>query len=410
VGLYVFPDFFVSKCDKCEKSTWRTLSNVYCKQSVNVTLGFTSIVIGGFLASDVIAQRYSPAGLCAITNNSTYESITLPIALGGDYPSGSTQSISITVGDTEQPGGGQAATGDNENVVILLDTDNNGTPELLNTAACNYNQAAAPPGCTVTQNISIPTVTEDTTYRGRVMLSYNDTNPANGCGNNGFGDSQDFILVANVQETITLTDVSAPEDGGPIVVTATLSHDVRDASGFVSFTVDYQTLNGTATIANNDFVSAFGTLTFNGQAGDTETFTITPVTDPTPEGDEVLTVELLNLSNITHGIDISDTATVTLIEDDTEVALDLVKTVSNINPKVGDTVIFTLQVNNAGPSDAVDAVVQDTVPAGFATVTPLSAPIGSAFSISGNSIDWTSINIPAGGSVSATFSAVVLAP
>lgn len=356
------------------------------------------------------AQRYTPAALCAITNNTSYESLTLPLGIAAEYPSGSVQSISVTVGDTEQAGAPTAGNGDTEFVVLLLDIDNDGTPESLANASCTFDTAAVPPGCVVTQNLVIPTVTEDTTFRGRVMLSYGSADPANGCGANSYGDSEDILLVADVQELITLSDVSAPEDGGPITVSATLSHDVSDASGFVSFTVDYFTGDGTATLADNDYTAASGSLTFNGQAGDVQTFTITPTADIVPEGDQTIIVGLQNLSNSTHGIDISDTATITLLEDDTEVALTIAKSVDDPSPNIGSTILFTLQVNNAGPDDAVAAFVQDILPAGFTSVTPVSAPGSSSLTVSGNTIDWTGIDVPAGSSVSATFSAVVLAP
>ena len=100
----------------------------------------------------------------------------------------------------------------------------------------------------------------------------------------------------------------------------------------------------------------------------------------------------------------------TLIEDDAEVELDLVKTVSDNSPNIGDTVIFTLQVNNVGPSAAVNAVVQDIVPAGFSSIAPVTAPSGSAFSVSGNTINWTGVDLPVNGNATATFSAVVLPP
>ncbi len=361
-------------------------------------------------ASHVSAARYTPALLCAATDNSSYESITTPIAIGGEYPSASTQSISIAVGDTEVPGGNQASTGDTENVIILLDTNNDGIPEVLSNTSCTYNQAATPAGCLTSQNITIPTVSEDTTFRGRVMLSYNDLNPADSCGDNSYGDSEEFLLIANVNETITLTDISAPEDDGSITVTATLSHDVVNASGFVSFTVDWATSDGTATVADSDYIATSGTLNFNGQAGDSDTIVITPVADIVPEGDETLVVSLSNLSNSSHGIDISDTATVTLSEDDTEVALSMVKSVTDLSPSIGDTIIFTLRVDNAGPDAAVSASVLDNVPAGFASITPVSVPSGSSFSVAGNTINWTGIDVPAGGSATATFSAVLQAP
>jgi len=138
----------------------------------------TGVVSCLSISTTVQAQRYTPPGLCAITNNSDYESLTLPISIGGEYPSASAQSITINVGDTQAPGGNQAGTGDTENVVILIDSNGDGTPEVFNTGSCSFDQGAAPPGCSVTQNVTLPTVTEDTTFRGRVMLSFNDTNPA----------------------------------------------------------------------------------------------------------------------------------------------------------------------------------------------------------------------------------------
>jgi len=369
-----------------------------------------AVLVIGITLKPAWAQRYLPAALCAITNDTNYESLTLPIGIAAEYPSGSVQSITTTVGDTEQASAPTAGNGDVEFAVVLLDTNNDGTPETLASASCAFNTGAVPVGCTVTQNVILPTVTEDTTYRGRLMLSYGAATPANGCGDNSFGDSEDFLLTADVQELITLSDVSSPEDGGPITVTATLSHDVSDAAGFVSFTVDYVLADGTATIADNDYASSSGTLTFNGQAGDVQTFTVVPTADVIPEGDQAIIVSLQNLSNTTHGIDISDTATVTLLEDDSEVSLTMLKMVDDASPNIGSTIVFTLQVTNAGPDDAIAAFVGDTLPAGFGSVTPMSVPLGTSFAVAGNAINWTGIDIPSGGSVSATFSAVVLAP
>ncbi len=370
----------------------------------------TGVVCCLCLPSVSQAQRYTPPGLCAISSNSDYESITLPISIGGEYPSASTQTITTIVGDTENPGGNQAGTGDTENIVILIDSNGDGTPEVFATGNCSYNQTTAPPGCSVIQNVSIPAVTEDTTFRGRVMLSFNDTNPANSCGDNGFGDSEDFLIVANVVETITIADVSAPEDGGPISVTAVLSHDVTDAAGFVPFTVDYVLSDGTATIADNDYTAATGTLFFSGQAGDTANITINPVTDIVPEPDETLIVSLQNLSNTTHGIDISDTANVTLLDDDEAIDLVMSKSVTDETPNIGDTIVFTLQIDNLGPDDATNVSVQDLVPVGLGSVAPISIPPGTSFNISGNVVDWSGLSVAVGGTISAQYSVVVLPP
>lgn len=357
-----------------------------------------------------IAQRYNPPGLCALDSNNEYESITLPISIGGEYLAGSTQTITIIAGDTAQPGGNQAFTGDTENVVLMLDTNADGVPEVLSSNSCTYDQGATPPGCSVTQNIVIPAVTEDTTFRGRVMLSFNDTDPPNGCGINGFGDHQDFLLVANVEETIQIADISVPEDGGPVTLTAVLSHDVADDAGFLPFTTDFVVTDGTATVADNDYTATNGTLSFNGQAGDTASITVNPVTDIVPEADETLTVSFQNLSNTTHGIDISDSAIVTLIDDDEAVDLDITKTVSDESPNIGDTVVFTLLVDNLGPDDAVGASVLDSVPAGLGSITPVSSPAGTSLIVSGNTVSWTGLDVTVGSPLQAQYSAVVLPP
>lgn len=91
-----------------------------------------------------------------------------------------------------------------------------------------------------------------------------------------------------------------------------------------------------------------------------------------------------------------------------KVDLDVKKIVSNAAPNIGDTITFTLTINNNGPTDAYDAQVEDIVPAGFANLAPVSSPPGSVFSITGNTVTWTGLSIPVGGSVSAVFSAVVL--
>lgn len=380
------------------------------RYSRELGIAHTLLAVGLIFPALTIAERYNPPGLCAIVNNTAYESLTLPIPIAAEYPGGSTQTLTILVGDTEQAGNPQAGTGDTEFVSVLLDTDADGTPEPFTASSCTYNQSAAPPGCSVIQNLNLPVVTEDTTYRGRVLMSYGSLDPANGCGNNGFGDSEDFTLVVDVQELITIEDVTVSEDTGVINLEATLSHDVKDASGFVSFTVDYVLTDGSATVADSDYVATGGTLSFSGMAGETVSISVTSIADIVPEGDETFTVSLTNLTNTTHGIDISDTATVTLEEDDTEVSLTLEKTVSDTTPNIGDLVTFEIKVLNAGPDDAIDASVTDQVPAGLTSITPVVVPGASTMTVTGNTIDWMGIDVPANGSSIATYSVVVLAP
>ncbi len=299
--------------------------------------------------------------------------------------------------------------GDLENVFLFLDTDQDGTGELLGSGFCHNDVTQSPTGCTAYFIAALPSVTEDTSFRGRFMLSYDDNYPTDSCGDNGYGDSSDFTIVIDVPELITITDVSAAEDDGPITVTATLSHNVRDGSGLVPFDVDYTVSDGTATIADNDYVATSGTLSFSGAQGDTATFTIQPVSDTTTEGDEYVTVSFTSITNSTHGIDISDTAQVAFLEDDS-VELSMTKSVDDTNPNIGQTIVFTLRIDNAGPGEATDVSVEDNFPLGFGSVAAVSSPVGTSISVLGNNVNWTGLTIPAGSFVEATLSAVVQSP
>ncbi len=112
--------------------------------------------------------------------------------------------------------------------------------------------------------------------------------------------------------SVTIADVSADEDGGAITVTATLDFAVQGG-----FTVEVNTADGSATIADSDYTAVTShTLTFAGTAGETQTFTVTPTADTKLEADETLTVSLSNLDNTTLAVDITGGATVTIENDD----------------------------------------------------------------------------------------------
>ncbi|WP_305982873.1 BspA family leucine-rich repeat surface protein [Roseivirga thermotolerans] len=110
---------------------------------------------------------------------------------------------------------------------------------------------------------------------------------------------------------VTLADASGNEGDGAITVTATLDNAVQGG-----FTVEVNTADGTATLADSDYTAVAGkTLTFAGTAGETQTFTVTPTNDLIIEANETLTVSMSKLSTAL-GVDISDGATVTIVNDD----------------------------------------------------------------------------------------------
>ncbi len=122
------------------------------------------------------------------------------------------------------------------------------------------------------------------------------------------------IVTINNDDTasVTIADVSANEDDGAITVTATLDNAVQGG-----FSVDLGTADGTATIADNDYTAVTGqTLTFSGSAGETQTFTVTPTVDNRLEPNETLTINQSNLAATSLAVTISDSATLTINNDD----------------------------------------------------------------------------------------------
>ncbi len=114
------------------------------------------------------------------------------------------------------------------------------------------------------------------------------------------------------QFAVTIENANGPEDAGAIALSATLDNDVEGG-----FTVQISTTDGSATLNDNDYVGIAGrTLTFDGTAGETVNFTVTPIADAIEEPDETLVISMENLGNTISTVDISDTATITITNDD----------------------------------------------------------------------------------------------
>jgi uncharacterized repeat protein (TIGR01451 family) len=84
--------------------------------------------------------------------------------------------------------------------------------------------------------------------------------------------------------------------------------------------------------------------------------------------------------------------------------IELDKSVSPVTVNAGQTVTFTLDVNNNGPGTATGVVVQDIVPSGYNQV----AAISNGGVLNGNIITWTIPSLAAGQSIQLTFQATVL--
>ncbi|MGJ3230774.1 MAG: Calx-beta domain-containing protein [Oceanicaulis sp.] len=167
-------------------------------------------------------------------------------------------------------------------------------------------------------------------------LTVSMSNLTGAAGTVAITDTAEVTLTNDDMATVTIADVSGNEDDGAITLTATLDNPV--AGGF---TVDVSTADGTATTADSDYSAVTAqTLTFAGTAGETETFTVTPTSDVTPEDDESLTVSLGNLAGTTLPVDITDTASVGIDNDDTALI-----SIADVTVNEGDgTATFTVSL------------------------------------------------------------------
>lgn len=90
-----------------------------------------------------------------------------------------------------------------------------------------------------------------------------------------------------------------------------------------------------------------------------------------------------------------------------EVDLNISKSVSDSTPNIGDTLTFTLSVENQGLSDATNFTVLDLIPAGFGSISTISH--GGAINAAGQ-IEWSVGSLASGATLALTFQATVLPP
>jgi large repetitive protein len=86
--------------------------------------------------------------------------------------------------------------------------------------------------------------------------------------------------------------------------------------------------------------------------------------------------------------------------------LSLTKTVSNNTPNVGDVVMFTIQVSNAGPDAATNLEIEDYLPIGYSSINAIT---GGGIYLN-DTITWSIDTLLAGADSSFTFTAIVRIP
>ncbi|WP_412468438.1 Calx-beta domain-containing protein [Pedobacter sp. KLB.chiD] len=194
-----------------------------------------------------------------------------------------------------------------------------------------------------TQTILIP-ITDDNVTEGpesfKLILS-SATAPATIAQAEGVG-----TILDNDAATVSIsaTPISINEAAGTAIFAVTLNNTVQSG-----FSVDYETSNGTAT-AGTDYTATNGTLNFpaGAIAGTTLTFTVPIINDNVVEQNETFSATISHVSGTLVGIG-TNTATITITNDDTSVATITPGTPGNENGPVNGT--FTLSLSNPSSTD-----------------------------------------------------------
>ena len=159
---------------------------------------------------------------------------------------------------------------------------------------------------------------------------------------------------------ITINDVSMSEGNSgttSFVFTVTLS-----APSPNNISVDFATADGTATVADNDYAQVSSTLSFP-YGTQTGTVTVAVTGDTNLEPDENFFV---NLSNATGGAIIIDNQGMgTIVNDDSASADMQITKTGPATIQLGQQIVYTISLRNAGPSSADNVIVSDPGPSGL---------------------------------------------
>ena len=206
-----------------------------------------------------------------------------------------------------------------------------GTDYTLANGTLTFN-----PGST-SEDITLTGIVDDAILEANETVIVTLSNPSN--ANLGVNTTHTYTITDNDSAAVTIADVSGNENDGVITFTATLDNAVQGG-----FTVDVSSADGTATTGDSDYTAVTSqTLTFAGNAGETQTFTVTPTADTKLEANETFTISQSNLGSTSLAVDITDGATGTITNDDSAAV-----TIENVTGNEDDgSITVTATLDNA---------------------------------------------------------------
>jgi uncharacterized repeat protein (TIGR01451 family) len=167
-------------------------------------------------------------------------------------------------------------------------------------------------------------------------------------------DSPDPVTTgSNVTYTIVVTN-TGPADAQSVVVTDNLP-------GTVSFVSCSSTGSGVCNGTGNNRTITFSTLT----NGASETITLVATANGSPGSTITNTSTVASVTPDSDPTNSSSTTTTNLQAPPPEADLSVAKTVDTATPVVGQDIVFTITLNNGGPSTATAVQVTDLLPSGL---------------------------------------------
>ena len=213
-----------------------------------------------------------------------------------------------------------------------------------NGEALSYWLSDPAPGDTMMSDFVVDAASGQIKVKQGAALDYETKRSYTGRTNWGMihGRKSFALLTVNVTDAddddaspaVTIADASAAE-GDEITFTVRLDKAVSKG-----LTVTPSFTGGSAT-KGTDYAENTADLTFTGTAGETKTFTVATTEDADSEPDETFTVGL-NLSKTTETVTATDTATGTILDDDTAEL-----TIADASSAEGDSMTFTVTLDKA---------------------------------------------------------------
>ena len=239
-----------------------------------------------------------------------------------------------------------------------------------------------------------------------VTTTDTDSDPSNNNDTVNIAVDQNIDLIL----TKTVDNATAVPGQDQLVYTFTVSHDTDSPSDATNVVVSDTLPAGVSGVVidapnadDTDFTNGVVTVTFNSlPVGQTRTFTVTVDVDEDATGTIVNPASVAADETELDNTNNSDDATTTLNPDFDVV---VTKSVSDATPDPGQTITYTVGVENEGPSTAAGVILTDPIPAGLTFVSATME--GQAGSSNGTTVTFPSIDIDSGQTATATLTFTV---